>query len=51
VHFYGLVHTAFNFLPFFSCACFKMLFNVPVAKSSPGLPAMVAYPGLVECLY
>ena len=35
----------------FSWACFSMLFNVPVAKSSLLCPAIVKLPFLVWCLY
>jgi hypothetical protein len=34
----------------FNPACLRMLFNVPGATSSPGLPATVTSPGLVACL-
>jgi len=34
----------------FKPACLRMLFNVPGAASSPGLPATVTSPGLVVCL-
>jgi hypothetical protein len=32
-------------------ACFKMLLNVPGARSSPGCPAIVTRPGFLGCLY
>ena len=35
---------------FFKPDCLRILFNVPGAKSSPGLPATVTRPGLVGCL-
>jgi hypothetical protein len=35
---------------FFSPDCFRILFKVPGAKSSLGLPATVARPGLLGCL-
>ena len=34
----------------FNPACLRMLFNVPGATSSPGLPATVTSPGFVACL-
>jgi len=39
------------FLHGFNPACFKTLFNVPGARSSPGLPGSVTNPGLTGCLY
>ena len=33
-----------------SPACFRMLFSVPAARSSPGLPAIVTRPGFEGCL-
>jgi hypothetical protein len=35
----------------FNPACFRILFNVPGAKSSPGLPGTVTRPSLAVCLY
>ncbi len=34
----------------FNPACLRVLFNVPGATSSPGLPATVTRPGFVACL-
>jgi hypothetical protein len=34
----------------FNPACLRMLFNVPGATSSPGLPTTLTSPGLVACL-
>jgi hypothetical protein len=34
----------------FNPACLRILFNVPGATSSPGLPATVTRPGLLACL-
>ena len=36
--------------PHFRPACFKMLFCVPGARSSPGLPGTVTRPSLLACL-
>jgi hypothetical protein len=35
---------------FFKPDCLRILFNVPGAKSSLGLPATVTRPGLARCL-
>ena len=32
-------------------ACFRILFNVPGARSSPGFPGTVTKPSLTECLH
>src|SRR5262245_26920998 len=40
-----VTHHGFSLRP----ACFNMLFNVPGAKSCPGLPAIVTRPGLIGC--
>ena len=43
---HGVPHGGPHFMP----ACFRMLFKVPGAKSSLGLPGMVTRPGLLGCL-
>src|SRR6267378_7291478 len=35
----------------FNTACFRIMFNVPGARSSPGFPGTVTKPSLAECLY
>ena len=44
-------HGIFHFFNSFSPACLRTLFAVPLARSSPGFPAMVTLPFFVGCLY
>ena len=44
---YRVAHERVSY--FFSPDCLRILFNVPGAKSSLGLPATVTRPGLLGC--